>query len=70
MGGRADTGDAVLAFVGEFIRKKGYAPSYREIMAGVGISSTSHISYWIKKLVGEGLLLQGGKGQSRTVRLP
>jgi len=51
-----DRGDAVVKFVRDYTAEHGYSPSYREIAGAVGISSTSHISYWIRKLVGEGRL--------------
>lgn len=50
------TGDAILSFVKDYKREKGYAPSIREIGRGVGIGSTSHVRYWLMKLQQEGMI--------------
>ena len=46
----------VLRFVGEFVRDYGYAPTYDEIRASVGLSSKSHVKYYLTLLEGEGLI--------------
>lgn len=47
-------GEKILAFVKAFIEDNGYSPTVREIGQAVGVNSTSHISWWIDKLVTEG----------------
>jgi len=47
-------GEKILAFVKQFIEDNGYSPTVREIGQAVGVNSTSHISWWIDKLVIEG----------------
>ena len=49
-------GAKILAFIDAYIKEHGFSPTMREIGAAVGISSTSHVSYWIDKLVNEGKL--------------
>jgi repressor LexA len=51
-----DRGDIVVRFVRDYTSKHGYSPSYREIAEAAGVSSTSHISYWIRKEVDRGRL--------------
>lgn len=46
----------VLRFVGDFVRDNGYAPTYDEIRASVGLSSKSHVKYYLAVLEGEGLI--------------
>jgi len=41
---------AILDFLGRYIEENGYPPSIREIGAAVGISSTSVVSYNLKRL--------------------
>jgi repressor LexA len=48
--------DKVLAFIDAYIKEHGYSPSFREIGEALGISSTSHVSYWVTRLVLEGRL--------------
>jgi len=47
---------AILTFVHEYCQSKGRSPSLREVGQGVGISSSSHISYHIQRLVRWGYL--------------
>lgn len=41
----------ILQFIDEYCRSSGHSPSLREIGQGVGIKSTSHISYHLQRLV-------------------
>lgn len=41
----------ILEFLGEYIEENGYPPSIREIGAAAGISSTSVVSYNLRRLV-------------------
>ena len=47
---------AVLEFLQEFTEAKGYSPSYREIMAGLGLSSVSAVAEHVENLVEKGVL--------------
>ncbi|MCX7682728.1 MAG: transcriptional repressor LexA [Anaerolineae bacterium] len=40
----------ILAFIREYVEENGYAPSIREIALSVGISSTSVVSYNLRRL--------------------
>ena len=47
---------AVLDFLQDFTEEKGYSPSYREIQAGLGLSSVSAVAEHIDNLVNKGVL--------------
>ncbi|HHU85262.1 MAG TPA: transcriptional repressor LexA [Peptococcaceae bacterium] len=47
---------AILAFIKDNIRKKGYPPSVREIGQAVGLSSSSTVHGYLKKLEDKGYL--------------
>lgn len=47
---------AVLEFLQDFTEEKGYSPSYREIMAGLGLSSVSAVAEHVENLVEKGVL--------------
>ncbi len=47
---------AVLDFLQDFTEEKGYSPSYREIQAGLGLSSVSAVAEHIDNLVSKGVL--------------
>lgn len=59
----------VLAFVRIQIAETGHAPSYREICAGVGISSKGEVSRIVAALERRCLLSRVGKGRVRRIRL-
>jgi len=40
----------IIAFVRRFIAEHGYPPTMREIMAGIGLRSTSAVSYRLSRL--------------------
>ena len=60
--------DEILEFIDAYIEEHGYSPNLREIGEAVGITSTSHVSYWINKLVAEGKLTKV-PNISRSVRM-
>ena len=64
----SDKSELILEFVSNFIQENGYAPSVREIGAGVGRRSTASVSYHLRALQDKGLL-QGGesKGRKRAI---
>ena len=47
---------AVLDFLQDFMDEKGYSPSYREIQAGLELSSVSAVAEHIDNLVAKGAL--------------
>lgn len=47
---------AVLDFLEDFTEEKGYSPSYREIMTGLGLSSVSAVAEHIDNMVAKGIL--------------
>lgn len=63
----SDKAGKILAFVNDFTRENGYAPSVREIGAGVGLSSTASVSYHLEKLKEQGLLQSPGAGRKRAL---
>lgn len=58
----------VYWFVCYYIRNHGYSPTLRDIVAGVGIKSTSSVAYDLDMLHGEGLLVRT-RGESRGISL-
>lgn len=46
----------ILDFISSFLQNNNYSPSYREIMAGVGLSSVSAVAEHIDNLVSKGAL--------------
>ena len=60
--------EQILEFVSTFIQENGYAPSVREIGAAVGLRSTASVSYHLRALQEQGLLLGGeAKGRKRAI---
>ena len=47
---------AVLDFLQDFTEEKGYSPSYREIQAGLGLSSVSAVAEHIDNMVEKGIV--------------
>lgn len=47
---------AVLDFLRDFTDEKGFSPSYREIMEGLGLSSVSAVAEHVDNLVKKGVL--------------
>lgn len=62
-------GEEVLGFFKDFLNRYFMAPTYDEIMKGVGIKSKGHLAPIINKLIEEGRLEQE-KGIARGLRLP
>ncbi len=58
----------ILNFIGKHMQETGYPPTVREIGDEVGISSTSHVSYYLTKLEG-GSYIARDPGISRGLRL-
>ena len=47
---------AVLEYLQDFTEAQGYSPSYREMMAGLGLSSVSAVAEHVENLVAKGVL--------------
>jgi repressor LexA len=60
---RKSLGDEVLEFVEAFVSDNGYPPTYDEIKDAVGLSSKSHVDYYLQALEEDGLI-------ERTPRTP
>ncbi len=59
---------AVLNFLEDFMEEKGYSPSYREIMSGIGLSSVSAVAEHIDNLVSKGVLKKM-PGEARSLEV-
>ena len=59
---------AVLEFLQDFTEEKGYSPSYREIQAGLGLSSVSAVAEHIDNLVEKGVLKKA-PGAARSLEI-
>ncbi|MBR3365768.1 hypothetical protein IKG48_01455 [Candidatus Saccharibacteria bacterium] len=59
---------AVYDFIREFIESKGYSPSYRDIMAGLGLSSVSAVAEHVDNLVRLGALRKA-PGAARSLEV-
>lgn len=59
----------ILAYVKQYFKDNGYAPSVRDIKAGVGLSSTASVHYHLKALAETGeLFIESSK--NRAIRRP
>jgi repressor LexA len=56
MGKRKNRRGRVLAFVREYLDNYGYPPTYDEIREAAGLSSKSHVDYYLEALEREGLI--------------
>ncbi len=61
--------DEILAFLHDFFARQGYAPSVREIMAGVGLKSTATVHYHLAELERSGEIRMDSS-KNRSIRLP
>lgn len=59
---------AVYNFIREFIEENGYSPSYRDIMAGLGLSSVSAVAEHVENLVRLGALKKS-PGAARSLEV-
>lgn len=57
-----------LDFIEQYIKEKGYSPSYREIAKAVNVKSTNSVFTMIKELQAQGYLEQR-KRKYRTIKL-
>ena len=59
---------ALLDFLQDFMEEKGITPSYREIQAGLELSSVSAVAEHIDNLVGKGALRKN-PGEARSLEV-
>ena len=62
------TRDQILKFIEDHISSKGYAPTIREIAAGVGLKSSSTVQGHVDRLEKDGLITRR-KDASRTIQI-
>lgn len=63
----SDKAEKIVAFVNDFVRENGFAPSVREIGEAVGLRSTASVSYHLQNLREQGRLrTTGAKGAKRA----
>ena len=58
----------IINFISDFTEERGFSPSYREIMAGVGLSSVSAVAEHIDNLVKKGALKKS-TGTARSLEV-
>lgn len=64
----SDKAEQIMEFINRFVQENGYAPSVREIGAGVGLRSTASVTYHLQALQNKGMLQSpGGKGAKRAL---
>lgn len=65
------TREDILAFIIKHLKEHGYAPSYREIGAAVGLKSTSSIYFHVQTMLKEGMLETDTEPmEARALRVP
>jgi len=65
---RGETAQAILSFIIAYkTRHDGLSPTYRDIMRGVGISSTSVVAGYVRRLQAAGRLRRGPGGRGFVV---
>jgi repressor LexA len=61
----------IIRVIGDSVRSRGYPPSLREIGAGVGLASTSSVSYQMTVLKAMGYVShEAGRPRTAVLRLP
>lgn len=59
---------AVLRFIGEYVRREGFAPTIQEIADGVGLKSKSSVEHHLVHLEEMGLIARKARAP-RTIRI-
>ena len=59
---------AILNFLEDFIEENGYAPTYREIQAEMGLASVSAVAEHVDNLVAKGVLKKV-EGEARSLEV-
>ncbi len=57
------TRDVILRYMLSFANEQGRQPSVREIGDAAGLTSTSTTAGYLRRMVNEGLLIQGGQSR-------
>ena len=57
------TRDTILRYMVSFADEQGHQPSVREIGTAAGLTSTSTTAGYLRRMVNEGLLTQGGQSR-------
>ncbi|MCW6003910.1 hypothetical protein K1W54_04840 [Micromonospora sp. CPCC 205371] len=61
---------AILRYIADHIADRGYPPTFREIVAAVGMRSTGSLRYQIRRLEDKGLIERPSRhGQRASLRL-
>ena len=60
--------DEIYTIIREFILASHYSPTVREIGELAGIPSTSHVNYYLNKLVADGRIRRE-RGMARCIQL-
>ena len=60
--------DQILQFIKTSIKEKGFAPTYREIGAAVGLKSTKNVSRYLDKLEQAGRIERPMGGVYKSAR--
>jgi repressor LexA len=63
-----DRHQQILAYIRRYQAERGYPPTMREIGAGIGVGSTSLVTFYLRRLEREGLL-QRARRVARSVRV-
>ena len=58
----------LLKFIDNYTTEKNHSPSYREIMAGLGLSSVSAVAEHIDNLIEKGVI-QKNPGEARSLEI-
>jgi repressor LexA len=58
----------ILEFIKGYMEEHGWAPVIREIGEGVGITSTSHVAYYLDKLEAQGRI-ERQSNSARAIRV-
>lgn len=59
---------ALLSFIEDFTRENGVSPTYREIMAGLGLSTVSVVAEHIDNLIEKGVIKKA-PGEARSLEI-
>lgn len=57
--------ERIHEFISDYRKERGFSPSYREIMRGVGIGSTSTVQKRLMRMQSLGMISNGG--MARTI---
>lgn len=60
---------AVYNFIDEFIKEKGFAPSYRDICSGLNLKTPATVAEHVNNLVAIGALKKGEAGSPRSLEV-